>query len=128
VTRRKTKADLQPDRRGPAGGDEPAAAQLGPAGAGRPRKAQATFALRLDPAVVAELRRIAEVQAVGPTQLVRSWVLERLEIEHRGSSEPGSALIVARVLAALLPRVDEVVRQALAEDPRTVAPGGGTVT
>jgi hypothetical protein len=42
-------------------------------------------------------------------------VLERLEIEHGGPTEAGAALIVERVLAALRPRVDEVVRQAMAE-------------
>jgi hypothetical protein len=91
---------------------------------GRPSRAQATFALRLDPAVVAELRDLARVRDVGPTQLVRSWVLERLELEHQRGEGAGLELVVDRVLAALRPRVDEAVRQVVAAEVRTAASRG----
>jgi hypothetical protein len=46
------------------------------------RPLSATFALRLDPRTVELLRRVARSMEVGPTQLVRAWVLERLKIER----------------------------------------------
>lgn len=49
----------------------------------RPERAlSATFAVRLDPKTVELLRRVARSMDVGPTQLVRAWVLERLKIER----------------------------------------------
>lgn len=50
---------------------------------GRPERVlSTTFAVRFDPATVQLLRRIAKAQGLGPTQLVRAWVLERLRIEQ----------------------------------------------
>ena len=46
------------------------------------RPGMATFALRLDPVDVADLRRLAEERNVGATQLARQWVLERLHAER----------------------------------------------
>lgn len=46
------------------------------------RPLSATFAVRLDPNTVELLRRVARSMNVGPTQLVRAWVLERLKIER----------------------------------------------
>ncbi|MGH9089453.1 MAG: hypothetical protein ACRDYZ_15320 [Acidimicrobiales bacterium] len=54
----------------------------------RPGRPQEAFALRLPPEVVEELRAQAEVWGIGVTQLVREWVIERLELERR---RPGSA-------------------------------------
>src|SRR5437867_2307636 len=72
---------------------------------GRPR---ATFALRLEPEVIDEVRRLAEDQGMGPTQLVRAWVLERLRAELTGEGAVDPALerkvleLVRRELPALL--------------------------
>lgn len=45
------------------------------------RKPAVTFALRLDPDVLSLVREVARREEVGPTQLVRSWILERLRLE-----------------------------------------------
>ncbi len=49
----------------------------------RPGRPQEAFALRLPPEAVEELRQRAEERALGVTQLVREWILERLELERR---------------------------------------------
>jgi|BarGraNGADG00212_1021973.scaffolds.fasta_scaffold30310_1 hypothetical protein len=54
----------------------------------RPRRPQEAFALRLPPDAVEELRQQAEGRGLGVTQLVREWILERLERERR---RPGTA-------------------------------------
>jgi len=46
------------------------------------RPLSATFAVRFDPEAIELIRRVARSQGLGPTQLVRSWVLERLKIER----------------------------------------------
>ncbi|MGH2765510.1 MAG: hypothetical protein ACRDKA_06325 [Actinomycetota bacterium] len=46
------------------------------------RPLSATFAVRFEPKTVDLLRRVARSLQVGPTQLVRAWVLERLKIER----------------------------------------------
>ena len=48
----------------------------------RPGRPQEAFALRLPPEVVAELKVMADVRGIGVTQLVREWILERLELER----------------------------------------------
>jgi predicted HicB family RNase H-like nuclease len=45
------------------------------------RPLSATFAVRLDEQSVKALRLIAERRGIGATQLVRSWILERLRLE-----------------------------------------------
>ncbi len=40
-----------------------------------------TFALRLDPKLIQEMRAIASGQGLGVTQLARSWLIERLRQE-----------------------------------------------
>lgn len=45
------------------------------------RKLSSTFALRLDPQAVKLVREIARANEVGPTQLVRSWIMDRLRME-----------------------------------------------
>jgi len=46
------------------------------------------FAVRFDPADVDRLRARAHAEGIGVTQLVREWILERLERERR---RPGTA-------------------------------------
>ncbi len=46
------------------------------------RPLSATFAVRFDPRTVELLREVAKELHVGPTQLVRRWVLERIRIEE----------------------------------------------
>ncbi|HEV8683312.1 MAG TPA: hypothetical protein VGS09_11170 [Actinomycetota bacterium] len=45
------------------------------------RPLSATFAVRFEPKTVELIRHVARSQGLGATQLVRSWVLERLTIE-----------------------------------------------
>lgn len=45
------------------------------------RKLSSTFAIRLDPQAVKLIREIARAHEVGPTQLVRKWVMDRLRLE-----------------------------------------------
>lgn len=47
----------------------------------RPRTS--TFAIRMDQKVIEIIRQVAKARGLGPTQLVRAWVLERLELERR---------------------------------------------
>ena len=56
-----------------------------------------TFTIRLDRHVVAQLREQAASTGEGVTQLVRRWVLERLDEERRqpASSDPRPALMEA---------------------------------
>lgn len=49
----------------------------------RPGTPQESFALRLPQEVVEELREMADSQGMGVTQLVRAWVIQRLELERR---------------------------------------------
>lgn len=46
------------------------------------RPTKATFAVRLDQGAVELIRTVARIHDVGPTTLVRKWVMERLEIER----------------------------------------------
>ena len=81
------------------------------------RPGMATFALRLDPADVAELRRIAEQRNVGATQLARQWVVERLHAER----VPQNADVID-LMAELERRVAEIRRQLLEpEVPRAAS-------
>jgi hypothetical protein len=51
--------------------------------ANRPGRPQEAFALRLPPEVVDELVFHFELRGMGVTQLVREWIVERLELERR---------------------------------------------
>ncbi len=39
--------------------------------------------IRLDPQTLERLRGLAEEKGVGPTTLIRMWILERIKAEHR---------------------------------------------
>jgi hypothetical protein len=45
----------------------------------------AGITVRLDPASLGELRSIAHEQGIGPTTLVRMWILEQLRTRRRTS-------------------------------------------
>lgn len=74
----------------------------------RPGRPQEAFALRLPPEAVEELRKRAEERGLGVTQIVREWVLERLELERR---RPGAtdALLWDRTRAAVEDLLPEIV-------------------
>lgn len=72
----------------------------------RPSVPRTTFALRLDPEVVEELRRLAADRGIGPTQLVRAWVTERLAAERAGAPvDPVFADRVSAVIEQRYPRL-----------------------
>lgn len=53
----------------------------------RPLKMKSvTFAVRLDPRTVDLLRKIAETEHTGVTKLVRSWIIDRLQLETQMGS------------------------------------------
>jgi len=98
--------------------------ELVPAELERPsRPLSATFAVRFDQETVDRLRAIARAQGVGPTQLVRRWVLERLRIERAvGSlaSRPGQyqeleSVLRQRVLDTLMEQIPQAVEAAMQE-------------
>ena len=78
------------------------------------RRGMATFALRLDPDDVAELRRIAKQRNLGATQLARQWVVERLHAER----SPGDADVID-LMAELERRVAEIKRELLGGESDT---------
>ena len=72
------------------------------AGAG---EAKATLGVRFDPEVIDRLRQMADAQGVGVTQMVRSWVLERVAAEQ---TAPGSIEEVVDLLAMSLDRLRRI--------------------
>jgi len=64
--------------------------------------------LRLPPEVVEELRQGAEERSLGVTQMVREWILDRLELERR---RPGTtdAALWDRTRAAVEDLLPEIV-------------------
>lgn len=88
------------------------------------RPLSTTFAVRFDARTVALLRRIARAQQIGPTQLVRAWVLERLRLERSVGvlAEPRSdfpsdfELTIRRtVLDTLMAKLPEAAEEAIQE-------------
>lgn len=87
------------------------------------RPLSATFAVRFDPQTVDELRRVARLQGIGPTQLVRYWVIERLRIERASGtvdSKPGGyqeleLVLRKRILDTLMEQIPEAVEAAMQE-------------
>lgn len=61
----------------------------------RPSRAlSTTFAIRIDPTTLEQIRDLATLYNLGPTKLVREWVLERLRLERRvGGLAPRSTLL-----------------------------------
>jgi hypothetical protein len=101
--------------------------ELEPAEVERPqRPLSSTFAIRLDPGTVSQIRRVARHEEVGVTQLVRRWVLDRLRIEESVGSlatptsgfysdlELGIRRSVITALLDQLPKIaEDVVQDAL---------------
>lgn len=73
----------------------------------RPGRPQEAFALRLPPEIVEELRKLAEMRDIGVTQLVREWVIERLELECRrpAISDPALWERTRAVVEEMLPDI-----------------------
>jgi hypothetical protein len=69
-----------------------------------------SFAVRLDAATVAALREVAERRGLGVTQLVRSWILERLAIERSGAEGRRESALHRRIH-------DRVVERVMAQVP-----------
>ncbi len=102
--------------------DQLALDQLEDAHVQRPdRPLSATFAVRFDPETVEQLRLTARLQGIGPTQLVRHWVIERLRIERASgtaASRPGEyqefeLVLRKRILDTLMEQIPEAVEAAM---------------
>ncbi len=76
----------------------------------RPGRPQEAFALRLPPEVVEELKVLADVRGIGVTQLVREWIVERLELERR-RPEVSDPLLWERTKAVVWRMLPEIARQ-----------------
>lgn len=76
------------------------------------RPLSATFAVRFDDKTLEAIRRVAKAHGLGPTQLVRSWVLERLNLERRaGTLAERSGEYPAEIEIAMRRRiVDTLIR------------------
>jgi hypothetical protein len=90
----------------------------------RPRRPlSTTFAVRFDPETVERLRALARLQGIGPTQLVRRWVMERLRIERAAGAlamRPGEyqeleSVLRRRVLDTLMEQIPQAVEAAMRE-------------
>jgi hypothetical protein len=69
-----------------------------------------TFAVRLEGEAIDHLRRLAAERGLGPTQLARAWILERLAAERGSTREP---LSPERAMSETL---KPLVRAAVAEE------------
>lgn len=85
------------------------------------RPLSTTFAIRLDQPTVTRIRHLAKLHGLGPTQLVRAWVLERLRIEE-ALTEPSTDLpleieltVRRRVAEEAFATALKVAKKALAE-------------
>ena len=89
-----------------------------------PRPLSSTFAIRLDQRSVALLREIASEYSLGPTQLVRKWVVERIKVEleagvlapNKTSFNPGLERIIRKqVIESLMQQVPTAAAAAMAQ-------------
>ncbi len=107
------------------GVDQLAPDQLEEVAVRRPeRPLSTTFAVRFDQRTVELIRQIARAHALGPTQLVRAWVLERLRIEESVgilaqpiSQFPSDFEVALRkkIVDALFSRIPAAAEEALQE-------------
>lgn len=88
------------------------------------RPLSATFAVRLDERSLEQIRSVARARGLGPTQLVRSWVLERLQLEREsgclaersgGYSDEVESAIRSRVLDAVMRQMPNAAEAAVRE-------------
>jgi hypothetical protein len=75
--------------------------------------ARSTFAVRLEGEVIEQLRRVAADHGIGPTQLVREWILERLDAESQTSAPAQRVALSEADLATLRPLIQEIVADEL---------------
>jgi hypothetical protein len=90
----------------------------------RSRPLSTTFAIRLDPATVELLRRVADAHHRRPTQLVRDWLIERLSLERSVGvlAEPSGrfptdfeVVLRRRIVEALFSHIPAAAEEALQE-------------
>lgn len=88
------------------------------------RPLSATFAVRFDEGTVQLIRRVARAHDLGPTQLVRSWVLERLRVERAAGvlARPTSNFppdfeidLRKKIVDALMSRIPAAAEEAMQE-------------
>lgn len=87
------------------------------------RPLSATFAVRLEPDTIEQLRAVARLQGIGPTQLVRHWILERLRLERAAgtiATKPSDyqeleVVLRQRILETLMEQIPAAVESALQE-------------
>jgi hypothetical protein len=88
------------------------------------RPLSSTFAIRFDPKTVELLRQVARMQNRRPTQLVREWVLERLQLERSAGVLTESTgdyprdfelLLRRRILESLFANIPAAAEAALQE-------------
>lgn len=68
----------------------------------RRRPPATTFAVRLQQSTVEEIRRLAAVGDIGPTQLVRRWITERLAIELAAATAVGQSALPPAIVPAVV--------------------------
>ena len=77
----------------------------------------ATIAIRFDAETTQRLRAVADARRVGYTRLLRSWVMERLDVEspvphgRRSRKTPAQAAVRDRVTKAVMARVPALVEE-----------------
>lgn len=77
-------SDEEADFWGKTALEDLAPGQIEPAEVERPERAvSSTFAVRLKPETVSLLKEVAKAHNLGVTQLVRSWILDRLRVEQQ---------------------------------------------
>ena len=90
--------------------------ELREVGVERKRSRKTTFAIRLDQEAVERLRIIARLRGIGPTQLVREWVMQHLGELSRGqavSRGPIDESIRAAAISRLIQDVPAIVEDVL---------------
>ncbi|HXX91757.1 MAG TPA: hypothetical protein VEI83_16180 [Acidimicrobiales bacterium] len=95
-----------------ANGRDYLASEMPPAEVEVPAAPMSALAVRFTPAVLAELRAVAEDKGVGVTQLVRTWVTERLDAERspKNLSDFLDSAELRRFVELVRTRFDEVMR------------------
>lgn len=84
----------------------------------RPGHPQEAFALRLPPEVVEELKVLADVRGIGVTQLVREWIVERLQLKRR-RPETSDPLLWERTKAVVWRMLPQIAKQVSASSQST---------
>ena len=91
------------------------------------RPLSTTFAIRLDQKSVEDLREVARLLGVRPTQLARSWILDRLRLERQvgvlaehstdlGDLETSVRIRIVDTLMAAAPKIAERALDLVIED------------